>query len=107
MFSWRFGFWLFGAVALGVGLVTLFTRIDEEPVTQLPGKGSADSTSGNMLYFVLMLGFGSLSVKLVSWIIKEHEARMVYLVQGGLISVVIVGILAICWVSRGKSFRNG
>ena len=45
--------------------------------------------------------------KLVSWIIKEHEARMVYQVQGGLISVVIVGILAICWVSRGKSFRNG
>jgi len=58
------------------------------------------------LKFVLVFGVGSLSVKVVEWIMDNYELALVYRLQSGLLAAVVIIIAAIYALSRNESFRN-
>jgi len=58
------------------------------------------------LKFVLVLGVGSLSVKVVEWIMDNYELALVYRLQSGLLALVVIIIATIYALSRKESFRN-
>ena len=59
------------------------------------------------LKFVVVLGMGAFSVKLVKWIMINHSANVVYFVQAGILVAAVVIVLVIYGLSRRISLRNG
>ncbi len=58
------------------------------------------------LKFILVLGMGAFSVKIVHWVLNHRSAEWVYWIQSGLIGLVVCLVAGIYWLSRNESFRN-
>lgn len=58
------------------------------------------------LKFILVLGMGAFSVKVVKWVLTYREPELVYFIQAGLIATVLLLVSVLYYLSRKESFRN-
>ncbi|MDO9515618.1 MAG: MFS transporter [Syntrophales bacterium] len=63
-------------------------------------------STGYGIKFILVFGIGSLAVYLVGWIKEAWSLGTVYLFAGGLISLLLLSVALLIWVSRGTTCRN-
>jgi len=63
-------------------------------------------STGYGIKFILVFGIGALAVYLVGWIKEAWSLGAVYLFAGGLISLLLLSVALLIWVSRGTTCRN-
>ncbi len=92
-----------------VGMGYLFFSLGMQPIENSLVARMTPNHLRSMAYglkFILVLGMGAFSVKMVRWVLTHREPQLVYFIQGGLIATVLILVSLLYWVSRDESFRN-
>ena len=100
---------LTGLPLFAASMVYLFFALGMQPIENSLVARLTPNRLRSLAYglkFVLVLGIGSFSVKLVKWIMTHQDPAMVYMVQSGMILGAIALIVLIYVLSRRQSFRN-
>ncbi|MBW2674330.1 MAG: MFS transporter [Deltaproteobacteria bacterium] len=63
-------------------------------------------STGYGIKFILVFGIGAMAVYLVGWIKAAWSLSAVYLFAGGLVSLLVLAISILIWVSRGTTCKN-
>ncbi len=92
-----------------VSLAYVFLSLGQQPIENSLVARLTPNHFRSLAYglkFILVFGIGAFAVKLVRWLMAQGQSEAVYVIQAGLI-VVVIGIVSVIVVlSRGQSFRN-
>jgi MFS family permease len=63
-------------------------------------------STGYGISSVLIFGVGALAVYLVGWVKDQWHLGAIYLVSGGFIALIILGIMVLIHFTRGLVYKN-
>jgi len=92
-----------------VGMGYLFFSLGMQPIENSLVARMTPNHLRSLAYglkFILVLGMGAFSVKMVRWVLNHRDPELVYYIQSALIFTVLLLISILYWVSRKESFRN-
>ncbi len=92
-----------------VGLCYLFFSLGMQPIENSLVARMTPLHLRSVAYglkFILVLGMGAFSVKMVRWVLNERSPELVYMIQSGFIFIALCLTALLYWFSRRESFRN-
>lgn len=98
-----------GIAMLPVGMAYTFFALGMQPIENSLVAHLTPSRLRSFAYslkFILVFGVCALSVKTSKWLIDQDRLADVFRLQAGLLVLVLLGIGALFWTTRGNPIRN-